>query len=180
MLRFRKASASQLHHHPTTQASTSLALARMAHRFRGFCLGWRRAGMLSALPLARTVINHFRGSFAGAPTAAHVRGATAPHPEEDAAETQGGGARRAFGGSRYALCFTLQPLFLLRPCPAPCSLRVAGESGLAVRFGSFVCYRLELARRSHHVRIGAHFGRCRRCRGTTILYRSSLSVLPHC
>lgn len=24
------------------------------------------------------------------------------------------------------------------------------------------------------------FGRCRRCRGTTIVYRSSLSVLPHC
>lgn len=118
----------------------------MAHRFRRFCLGWRRAGLLKPLPHCKI---------------------------------QGKGARGASGGSRYALRFTLQPLFLLRPCPAPAALKVGRESGLANRFGSFVCYRLELARRSHHVRIGAHFGRCRRCRGTTILYRSCLSVLPH-
>ena len=95
-------------------------------------------------------------------------------------KTQGRGARGAYGGSGFALRFTLQPLFLLRPCPAPCSLKVAGESGRGYSRRRFDCYRLELARRSHHVRIGAHFGRCRRCRGTTILYRSSLSVLPHC
>lgn len=118
----------------------------MAHRFRGFCLGWRRAEMLAALPHSKT---------------------------------QGRGARGAFSGSGFALCFTFQPLSVLRPCPAPCALKVAEESGLAVRFGSFVCYRLELARRSHHVRIGAHFGRCRRCRGTTIVFWLSLSVLPH-
>ena len=114
------------------------------------------------------------------PKAAHVRGATAPHPAKDAAGIQGRGARGAFGGSGFALRFTLQPLFLLRTCPAPAALKVGRESGLAVRFGSFVCYRLELARRSHHVRIGAHFGRCRRCHGSTIVYRFSLSVLPHC
>ena len=85
----------------------------MAHRFRGFCLGWRRAGLLEPLP--HSII-------------------------------QGRGARGAYGGSGFALRFTLQPLFLLRPCPAPCALKVAGESGLANRFGSFVCYRLELAR----------------------------------
>ena len=31
----------------------SHALARMAHRFRGLCQGWRRAGMLAALPQER-------------------------------------------------------------------------------------------------------------------------------
>lgn len=59
-------------------------------------------------------------------------------------KTQGRGARGAYGGSGFALRFTLQPLFLLRPCPAHAALKVGRESGLAVRFGSFVCYRLEL------------------------------------
>ena len=104
------------------------------------------------------------------PKAAHVREAPAPHPEETAIKTQGRGARGAFSGSGFALCFTFQPLSVLRPCPAPAALKVGRESGLAIRFGSFVCYRLELARRSHHLRRGAHFGRCRRCRGTTIVF----------
>ena len=46
-------SASLSHHYPTTQATMSHALARMAHRFRGLCQGWRRAGMLAALPQTR-------------------------------------------------------------------------------------------------------------------------------
>ena len=141
------ASASLLHHHLTTQATTSHALARMAHRFRGFCLGWRRAEMLSTLPHSKI---------------------------------QGRGARGAYGGSRYALRFTLQPLFLLRPCPAPCALKVAGESGHGYSRRRFDCYRLELARRSHHLRRGANFGRCRRCHGSTIVFWLRLSVLPHC